>query len=99
MLTNPVGKDKTLANLGDAQSVGSKLAKSRSGELVGAVEKDIDGIPAYIFEIKRENTRQITLLCVSKMKLYSVNTSCPENRWGKREKLLHAVVDSFKPRL
>lgn len=99
VLTDPVGKDKKLANIGDVQTVGSKLASSRSGELVAAEEKDIDGIPAYVFEIKRENTRQITLLCINKMKLYSVNTSCPEKRWGKREKLLRAVVDSFKPKL
>lgn len=99
VLTNPVSKEKRLSDLGDAQAVGAKLAKSRSGELVDADVKDLDGVPAYVIEIKRAQSRQITLLAINKMKLYSVNASCPERRWSKREKLLRAAVGSFKPRL
>lgn len=99
VLTSPVSKGKELSDIGSAKDVGSKLAKSRSGELVSADEKSIDGIPAYVFEIKRDKSRQITLLSVNKMKLYSVNASCSERRWSKREKLLRSVVDSFKPKL
>lgn len=99
VLTTPLPKERRLADLGDAQAVGTKLAQSRSGELVSASEKDIDGSPAYVFEIKREQAHQLTLLTVGKMKLYSVNASCSERRWPRREKLLRAVVDSFKPKL
>lgn len=99
VLTSPVAKDKKLKDLGDPQTIGTKLAKSRSGQLTSAVEKDIDGVPAYVFEIKREQSRQVTLLTINKMKLYSVNASCPERRWSKRQTLMRSVVDSFKPRL
>lgn len=99
VLTTPLPKERRLTDLGDVQAVGSKLAQSRSGELVSASEKDIDGSPAYVFEIKREQAHQLTLLTVSKMKLYSVNASCSERRWPRREKLLRAVIDSFKPKL
>lgn len=99
VLTNPVDKDKHLEDLGTAQEVGSRLASSRSGELVSVQEKNIDGIPAYLFEIKRDKSRQLTLLCINKMKLYSVNASSSERRWSKREKLLRATVNSFKPKL
>lgn len=99
VLTNPVSKDKQLGQLGTAEAVGKRLAMSRGGELISAVEKDIEGVPAYIVEIKREKAHQLTLLTIAKMKLYSVNASCPESRWTRREKLLHAVLDSFKPRL
>lgn len=99
VLTTPLPKERSLADLGDVQAVGSKLAESRSGELVSASEKDIDGTPAYILEIKREQAHQLTLLAVSKMKLYSVNASCSERRWPRRERLLRAVIDSFKPKL
>lgn len=99
VLTTPLPKERRLADLGDVQAVGEKLAQSRSGELVSASEKDIDGSPAYVFEIKREQAHQLTLLTVGKMKLYSVNASCSERRWPRREKLLRAVVDSFKPKL
>lgn len=99
VLTNNVSKDKTLVSIGSAQAVGKKLAQSRGGELISASEKDIDGIPAYVFEIKKGSSHQLTLLTVNKNKLYSVNASSPENRWRKRQRLLRGVVDSFQPKL
>lgn len=99
VLTSPVSSDRGLSDLGTVDNVGQKLAKSRDAELVNASERSIDGVPAYVFEMKREQAHQITLLCVSKMKLYSVNVSASERRWTKREKLLRAVVNSFKPKL
>lgn len=99
VLTTPLGKDKSLRDIGPSDDVGKKLAGGRGGELVKAVEKDIEGVPAYVFEIKKGPTHQITLLAVNKQKLYSVNASCTERRWPRREKLLRGVVDSFKPKL
>lgn len=99
VLTSPVAKDKSLTDLGTAEQVGTKLATARNAKLINAAEKDIEGIPAYLFEIKRESAHQLTLLTVNKQKLYSVNASCSEKRWNKREKLLRAVVDSFRPKL
>lgn len=99
VLTSPVPKDKGLHDLGSAEKLGNKLASGRGGQLVNSTEKDIEGVPAYVFEIKRGASRQITLLSVNKQKLYSVNASCSEKRWSKREQLLRGVVDSFKPKL
>ena len=79
--------------------MGEKLAAARGGELLNAASKDIDGIPAYLFEIHKGAAHQITLLTVNKSKLYSVNASSGEKRWKKREKLLREVVDSFQPKL
>lgn len=99
VLTSPVSKGKTLSDIGELSGVGNKLAGGRGGQLVKATEKDIDGVAAYVFEIKRGSSHQLTLLAINKQKLYSVNASCAEKRWGKREKLLRGVVDSFRPKL
>lgn len=99
VLTTPIGKDKKLADIGTAESVGERLASSRNGQLLSAVEYTIDGTPAYMFEIKREAAHQLTVLTVAKSKLYSVNASASEQRWARREKLLRSVVESFKPKL
>lgn len=98
VLTTPTGS-KSLSSLGSADDLGQKLADKRAGQLVGSSEKDIDGIPAYVIEIKRGNAHQLTLLTVNKQKLYAVTASADEKRWGKREKLLRNVVDSFQPKL
>lgn len=99
VLTAPVPKEKRLHDLGSVEKLGNKLAGGRGGKLVSAAEKDIDGVPAYVFEIKKGASRQLTLLSVNKQKLYSVNASCSEKRWSRRENLLRGVVDSFKPKL
>lgn len=99
VLTSPVNRDKALKSIGSVQDVGEKLAKSRGGKLLKAIEKDIDGVPAYVFEIRKDAAHQLTLLSINKQKLYSVNASSSEKRWSKREKLLRGVVDSFKPKL
>lgn len=99
VLTTPISKDKTLSDIGPVDKVGEKVANSRGGKLVAAVEKKIDDVPAYVLEIKKESAHQLTLLAVAKSKLYSLNVSASENRWPRREKLLRSVVDSFKPKL
>lgn len=99
VLTSSVSKGKTLADIGEVKDVGKKLAVGRGGQLVNATEKNIDGVPAYVFEIRKGPSHQLTLLAVNKQKLYSVNASCSEKRWGKREKLLRGVVDSFRPKI
>jgi len=97
---------------GDARPVRCQVAgrDSAAGVRVGADDADGQqeplelgergcGIPAYVIEIKRGNAHQLTLLTVNKQKLYAVTASADEKRWGKREKLLRNVVDSFQPKL
>ncbi len=97
VLTTPT--QKPLSALGDAASVGARLAASRGGELVAAEDRDIEGVPAYVLEIKKGGAHQLTLLTVNKAKLYSLTASSGEKRWPKREKLLRSVVASFQPKL
>lgn len=99
VLTSPVTKGKTLAALGSVDAVGERLASGRAGTLVAAVEVDCGGEPAFLFEIKKGSSHQLTLITVAKSKLYSINASSSEQRWSRREKLLRQVVASFKPKL
>lgn len=99
VLTTPVGKGKTLADIGTPDAVGAKLAKSRRAELVSAVSRDVDGLTYYNVELKNNSVHQLTSLVVNKNKLYSVNVSSAESKWPKREKLLRGVAESFKPSL
>jgi photosystem II oxygen-evolving enhancer protein 2 len=99
VLTSPVSKGKTIENIGAVDAVGEKVASSRGGQLVAAAETVIEGIPAYVFEIKKGPAHQITLLTITKNKLYSVNASAPEQRWTRRQQLLRSVVESFRPKL
>lgn len=99
VLTTPIGKGKTLADIGTPDAVGAKLAKSRRAELVSAVARDVDGLTYYNVELKNNSVHQLTSLVVNKNKLYSVNVSSAEGKWPKREKLLRGVAESFKPSL
>lgn len=99
VLTTALPKNKSLRDIGVLNTIGKKLASGRGGQLVSAGERDLDGVPAYIFEIKGPSSHQITLLSVNKQKLYSVNANCSEKKWSRREKLLRGVVDSFRPKL
>lgn len=99
VLTTPIGKGKTLADIGTPDAVGAKLALSRRAELVSAVARDVDGLIYYNVELKNSSVHQLTSLVVNKNKLYSVNVSSAEGKWPKREKLLRGVAESFKPSL
>lgn len=99
VLTTPIGKGKTLADIGTPDAVGAKLALSRRAELVSAVARDVDGLIYYNVELKNNSVHQLTSLVVNKNKLYSVNVSSAEGKWPKREKLLRGVAESFKPSL
>lgn len=100
VLTSPVSKGGSLGKVGTPEDVGRKVAEGRGGELVKASVVDAGGEEGYLFEItKNGNAHQLTLLVIAKSKLYSINASCSEKRWGRRENLLREVVDSFKPKL
>jgi len=99
VLTTPVGKGKTVADIGTPDAVGTKLAKSRRAELVSAISKEEEGLTYYTVELKSASVHQLTTLVVNKSKLYSVNVSSAEGKWPKREKLLRGVAESFKPSL
>eukprot|EP00184_Porphyridium_aerugineum_P000748 CAMPEP_0184698262 /NCGR_PEP_ID=MMETSP0313-20130426/4948_1 /TAXON_ID=2792 /ORGANISM="Porphyridium aerugineum, Strain SAG 1380-2" /LENGTH=224 /DNA_ID=CAMNT_0027157179 /DNA_START=8 /DNA_END=682 /DNA_ORIENTATION=+ len=99
VLTTPVSKGKSISDLGDAQKVGEKVAASRGGKLVGATEKEVEGVKMYTIELQGTRLHQLISLSVNKSKLYSVTATSSEARWPKREALLRAVVDSFVPKL
>lgn len=100
VLTTPVPKGKTLESVGECAQVGEKLASGRGGTLVASREVVTGDEKGYLFEIaKGGNVHQLTMLTIAKSKLYSINASCSEARWGRREKLLKEVVSSFKPKL
>jgi photosystem II oxygen-evolving enhancer protein 2 len=100
VLTSPVAKGKTLESIGECLKVGETLASGRGGRLIAGSEVVTADEKGYLFEIsKGGNVHQLTLLTIAKSKLYSINASCSEARWGRREKLLREVVASFKPKL
>eukprot|EP00188_Purpureofilum_apyrenoidigerum_P004791 Plantae.Rhodophyta-Purpureofilum_apyrenoidigerum.ctg5687.p1 GENE.Plantae.Rhodophyta-Purpureofilum_apyrenoidigerum.ctg5687~~Plantae.Rhodophyta-Purpureofilum_apyrenoidigerum.ctg5687.p1 ORF type:complete len:214 (-),score=43.92 Plantae.Rhodophyta-Purpureofilum_apyrenoidigerum.ctg5687:93-734(-) len=99
VLTTPVSKGKTVKDIGTPEQVGEKLAKSRGMQLVKTSTKDDDGVLSYIIELKSDKIHQVTVLTISKSKLYTVNASCSEGRWGRRGKLFSAISDSFVPKI
>mmetsp|Transcript_6696 Transcript_6696/g.28613 ORF Transcript_6696/g.28613 Transcript_6696/m.28613 type:complete len:211 (-) Transcript_6696:3335-3967(-) len=99
VITTPVTKGKTVADIGTSEEVAAKLSKSRSMEVVGSSSKENQGIMTYVVEMKSKSVHQITVLAINRSKLYTVNITCPENRWSKREKLMKGIAESFVPRL
>jgi len=99
VLTTPVSKGKTTADLGNVEDVGKKLAESRGGSLISASSKTVENVEIYVIELASERKHQYLALSVAKSKLYSATANCPANRWNKREKLLRGCIDSFIPKL
>lgn len=100
VMTVDSGNAKAVSDLGEVEKVAGKIGKSRKAEVVGSRMVDIgeDGM-GYEVEMKRGGVRLITLVTVGRRKLFSVNASCSEKRWRKREGLLKGVVESFRPSL
>ena len=96
------GKLKNVQDLGSAEDLGKKLAKGRDAQLMGVKMVSLgegDQYQGYEVEMKKGDNRLVTLLTVNKKKLFSVNASCSEKRWGRRENLLKGCVESFVPQL
>jgi photosystem II oxygen-evolving enhancer protein 2 len=86
--------------LGDVKELGPKLAAKRNAKLISASDRTTEGILFYTFDFALpDQTHQLLLLCVAKGKLWSVDASAKEKRWGKREELYKNVLGSFVPRL
>lgn len=86
--------------LGDVKELGPKLAAKRNAKLIAASDRTTEGILFYTFDFALpDQTHQLLLLCVAKGKLWSVDASAKEKRWGKREELYKNVLGSFVPRL
>jgi photosystem II oxygen-evolving enhancer protein 2 len=86
--------------LGDVKELGPKLAAKRNAKLISATDRTTEGILFYTFDFALpDKTHQLLLLCVAKGKLWSVDASAKEKRWGKREELYKNVLGSFVPRL
>lgn len=86
--------------LGDVKELGPKLAAKRNAKLISASDRTTEGILFYTFDFALpDQTHQLLLLCVAKGKLWSVDASAKEKRWGKREEFYKNVLGSFVPRL
>ncbi|CAJ1931103.1 unnamed protein product [Cylindrotheca closterium] len=99
--SNPV-KSTTVSidTLGDVQSVGESLAAKRNAKLISATERLTDGILFYKFDFAiNDGTHQLLQLCVCKGKVWSIDASAKEKRWGKRSELYENVLGSFMPKL
>uniref|UniRef100_A0A7R9ZSA1 PsbP C-terminal domain-containing protein n=2 Tax=Craspedostauros australis TaxID=1486917 RepID=A0A7R9ZSA1_9STRA len=86
--------------LGDVKALGESLASKRSAKLISAEERQTDGILFYKFDfLISDGTHQLLQLCVCKGKLWSIDASAKDKRWGKREELYNNVLGSFMPKL
>ncbi|MBD1837436.1 photosystem II reaction center PsbP family protein [Coleofasciculus sp. FACHB-64] len=107
VVINPVGAEKSLAELGTPTEVGYKLSKSaiappgsgREAELVNAEKLESNSKTYYILEytVKLPNQQRHNLasIAVSRGKLVTFNASTTEKRWEKLKPLLEQVVSSF----
>ncbi|MEA5507546.1 photosystem II reaction center PsbP [Halotia wernerae UHCC 0503] len=108
VVISPVPDDKTLPELGTPTEVGYKFGKAalappdsdRSAELVNALEKESNGKTYYILEYlvklpNREQRHNVAKVAVSRGKLFTFNTSIPERRWQRVQRMMEDVVNSF----
>jgi photosystem II oxygen-evolving enhancer protein 2 len=91
---------ESVAVLGDVQELGINLASKRNAKLISASERLTDGILFYKFDFAiNDGTHQLLQLCIGKGKLWSVDASSKEKRWGMRSELYNNVMGSFSPKL
>ncbi|MGB7522383.1 MAG: photosystem II reaction center PsbP [Spirulinaceae cyanobacterium] len=108
VVASEVSQDKTLKDLGTPTEVGYSLLKSaiapdgskRQADLVGAEIKDAPTQTYYTleYEVKLPDGRErhnLASVAISRGQLFTFNVSVPETHWGRLEKRLEAVVDSF----
>ncbi|MEB3830221.1 photosystem II reaction center PsbP [Phormidium sp. CCY1219] len=107
VVVNPVPEGKTLSDLGTPTEVGYKLSKNaiappdsgREAELVNAEAREKGSKTYYELEyaVKLPNQARHNLasVAVSRGKLFTLNLSTREERWGKLQGQFKTVVDSF----
>jgi photosystem II oxygen-evolving enhancer protein 2 len=91
---------ESIAVLGDVQELGLNLAAKRNAKLISASERLTDGILFYKFDFAiNDGTHQLLQMCIGKGKLWSIDASSSEKRWGMRSELYNNVMGSFSPKL
>lgn len=108
VVISPVPEGKTLKELGTPTEVGYRLGKNalapegsgRKAELVNAEERELNGITYYLLEyaIALPNNQQrhnLASVAVSRGKVFTLNASIPERRWGRVKGLIEESVNSF----
>merc|ERR1719506_908812 len=82
--TSPVATATSITALGGLAAVAAKFAKSRSAELVNAVERDVEESKLYVFEFQGELIHELLALCINRGKLYRVTATTSNKKWAKR---------------
>ena len=107
VVLSSVPEGKTLADLGTPGEVGYQLQKNaiappnsgRQAELVNAESRQSGDKTYYLLEysVKLPNQQRHNLasVAVSRGKLYTLNASTTEKRWGKLQNLFEQVAKSF----
>jgi photosystem II oxygen-evolving enhancer protein 2 len=96
--TSPVATATSVTAIGDLRSVGEKFAKSRSAELVNALQREVEGSLLFAFEFKGELNHEVLALCINRGKLYRVVATTSNKKWSKRADLYKNIIASFVPK-
>ncbi|HAA27888.1 MAG TPA: photosystem II oxygen evolving complex protein PsbP [Cyanobacteria bacterium UBA8553] len=107
VVINPVPEGKTLAELGTPGEVGYQLQKNaiappgsgRKAELVNAEARESGEKTYYLLEynvkLPNQERHNIASVAVSRGKIYTLNASTTEKRWGKLKDTFELVAKSF----
>jgi photosystem II oxygen-evolving enhancer protein 2 len=107
VVISSVGEGKTLADLGTPGEIGYQLQKNaiappdsgRKAELVNAESLESGDKTYYLLEysVKLPNAERHNLASVgvSRGKLYTLNVSTTEKRWGKVKNIFEQIAKSF----
>merc|ERR1711937_393848 len=60
--TSPVATATSISALGGLAAVAAKFAKSRSAELINAIERDVEESKLYVFELQGEAVHELLAL-------------------------------------
>jgi photosystem II oxygen-evolving enhancer protein 2 len=107
VVINPVPEGKTLVDLGTPGEVGYQLQKKaiappgsgRQAELVNAEARESGDKTYYLLEynvkLPNQERHNIASVAVNRGKLYTLNASTTEKRWGKLKDMFEIVAKSF----
>jgi len=99
--SNPVKSTTTSIDaLGEIGPLGESLAEKRNAKLIRSEERLTDSILFYTFEFAiSDGTHQLLSLSVNKGRVWSLDASSKESKWGKSKELYYNVIRSFTPKL
>ncbi len=107
VIINPVTNNQTLSDLGSPEEVGYQLQKNaiaptgsgRIAELVDAQAREAGDKTYYILEyevkIGDQKRHDVASVIVNRGKLYTLNASTTDERWGKVKDTFFQVARSF----